>query len=254
MNVILEGSMGAVVLLVIMATATVAQVPDVASGVPYRKTVVSKDGETKTLWLATIQNTGGSELEAFLAFSPCGSQGVVLTVHDARANFLTDRGVRPSESVAVRAPASETCPGGVDGAIFADGSREGSTEALRVLFDRRRGTFDALSDITNAIKRSIGSEQTAQDLSAMIAREGGTYAAKHPGDAALGYRSVVVIVTEVLRRPDRNVKTPSDLTAAHQPTANELIKSKGYAPDRAQREALMVRLEEWRQELNGHCS
>jgi hypothetical protein len=245
--------LGGVTLFLLIVSGGYAQVPDVVSGVPYRKMIRSKDGETKTLWLETIQNTSGSELEAFLAFSPCGSRGAVLTVHDARANFLTDRSVLPSESIAIRAAASESCSGAVDGAIFSDGRREGNAEALRVLFERRRGTFDALTDITDWIERSLESEQSSQELSAAVAKGLDKYLTNKQGDTALGYRSVVVVVTQVLERPERNVRTPSDLTASHQPTARDLVMLKGYRSDRAQREALMLRLEEWRHVLEGHC-
>ena len=214
-------------------------------------------------WHKVIQNRGSSSIVALYATITCGRGGEIID-HDALLNYGQDRAIPPSGFLEIESGDPTKCTGGVQAAVFSDGHVEGTSQALNMIYLWRRGAYQALGDLIEALDGITSDEDKSlqvllQSLQVRLdgIRDGTETGAsigfrRLPGNGKGKYASVYSKVKTLLGDPNGDLPVPSDYTPQKQPVVEQVMKIKNVSRDQARAIVFSKKLQEWRAALEGH--
>ncbi|WP_260736795.1 hypothetical protein [Tunturiibacter lichenicola] len=234
-----------------------AQAPSIREHLP--SNLLSADARTASnsgVWKEVIENHGSSALVAFHATFHCGTKGNILYNHDPLFFYGRDKVISPEGSFEIEAADPSECPGCIDAAIFSDGHTEGDPFEVDAIFQRRRGTYEAIASALTLLDDMAANKRTAlQVQSSFSDLEASAYKDRTlNGPERVGMRILFERLRLTLKTNQGVVITPSDKTVGRQPTYNEIAAKQNISMEQAQAIVIAKKLQEWRADLEGSLS
>jgi hypothetical protein len=234
-----------------------AQAPSIREHLPTN--LVSADVRTAAnpgVRKEVIENHGSSSLVAFHATFHCGRHGNVFYDHDPLHFYGKDNAISPEGSFEIQAADPGRCPGGIDAAIFADGHTEGNPAEVDAIFQKRRGTYEAIGlvlpllDDMAANKRTAAQVVTAlRDLDATVRKD-----STLDGFERFGMILFFDRLSGTIDTPQGVLPTPTDRTGQGRPTYREVAAKQNITMEQAQATVIAKKLREWRSDLKDFLS
>jgi hypothetical protein len=201
-------------------------------------------------WREVIQNQGSSSLEALFAFFPCGS-GANVTIYDTLLAYGVDKSILPSGSVEISAGDPSKCSGGVQAAIFSDDHAEGNPEALKQLYERRKGLYAGLDDSIKLLDAIVANQQKSADVIDILDSRI-VESRKIQTPTSVGYITACMVVRNTLQSANGRLHVPSDDTPQKLPKPEALMSQEGISWDQARAKVLSQKLGQWQSALSDH--
>jgi len=140
--------------------------------------------------------------------------------------------------------------------VYGDGDVEGDADKIDLIFQRRTGTYKALSFVIPLLDNIASGKSNA---AAVIARlresiQGLSNDRTLSSGETTGESYVLAGTITVLQTPGGWLETPSDRTANRQPRIDDVARKTGASPEQAQAFVTANKYREWRSALEDHTT
>jgi hypothetical protein len=204
--------------------------------------------QTTKGWVYQVRNLDDTQIEAFYSNFKCPQLSYERyfdpLVEYAAYETLKNGGIfEISLSDKIK-----DCSGGVSGVLYSDGSYDGDTDAIKNIYARRKGAYNALVFIDGALtKKEIGSSMDS--LIAKLSDQRSVIEKPNVAKAEWSGGSLVLTFLISCLKNQRLPGVPQE-GVKPLPSPTTLSKTQGLSPSAAYDQAVLVRLRQWEADLN----
>lgn len=212
------------------------------------------------IWVNTIQNLSGKEIEAIhVTFECTTAKGKVHSDDNGSMDSIyvisRDHPIPTGQVYVAKVIGEGECSGSTDAIVFANGETEGDADKIAVIMERRKGAFKALDIIIPLMDQVASGKMKATDLIALLEEKTKALSSEKSltvneiGGESFAFGAAI----SVLQSPNGWLVTPSDNTADKQPRFTDIMVQKGISLEQARATVHASKFREWRAALKSRA-
>jgi hypothetical protein len=242
---------------IFLQRGAVAQIPSIQVTEPYQEDRPLSFTDHRP-WRIAVENHDTRSIVAAQATFHCPATGYYKEIaytsfHDSLAHYGSDTDIPPGSSFELTANDPSSCSGKVDAVVFSDGHSEGDPQAIQEIYMRRRGVYEALSEITAHVDRVANQEETPQNVTDFLTSRDKSNGTNQSIDIReRNGMSMALGMAKMLLMSPGDMRVPSDSTANRQPGTLAVMKEMHITREQAHAIVLSRKLGEWSDALKDH--